>query len=108
MRFSKSEQDRCTFGMTLGDLKKILGGRGDRFILECKLEIESAIPNTVVLFRECHALFHWNDHSFFTYHQDDKGDVAVVVNLSPGTTTLHVAGCGEASMEGVGIVVTSY
>ena len=102
MRFSKSEQDRCTFGMTPAELKSCLGSRGERFIADCKQAIELAIPNTVVLFRECHALFHWNDHSFFTYHQDDKGDVAVVVNLSPGITTLHVAGCGESSMQGVG------
>ena len=42
-----------------------------------------------------HALFHWNDHSFFTYHKDEKGDVAVVVNLSPCETDFHDAGAGN-------------
>ena len=31
-----------------------------------------------------------------------KGDVAVVVNLSPGRTSFHVAGCFEAVMDGPG------
>ena len=49
---------------------------------------------------QVHVLFHWNDHSFFKYHQDDKGDVAVVVNLSPSCeTNFHIAGGGEAWMK---------
>jgi hypothetical protein len=45
-----------------------------------------------------------NDHSFFKYHQDDKGTVAVVVNLSPCTITdFHVAGApAHAVMQGCG------
>ena len=52
---------------------------------------------------EAHILFHWNDHSFFTYHQDEKGDVAAVVNLSMATCTdFHIAGQGLAKMESAG------
>ena len=33
-------------------------------------------------FKEIHVLFHWNAHSFFTYHNKDDGDISAIVNLS--------------------------
>ena len=34
-------------------------------------------------------------NTYFNYHQDDQGEVTVVVNLSPGRSTLHIAGASE-------------
>jgi hypothetical protein len=103
IRFSKMEQDRCIFGMKPADYVKILGNAGTRLKDACKRKLEELFGKSMqVVFRECHALFHWNDHSFFTYHQDTKGTVAIIVNLSPGETTFHVAGFSEAVMNGPG------
>ena len=49
-----------------------------------------------------HVLFHWNKHSFFTYHQDTDGDVTVIVNLMHGEAEMHVAGKAVAKYDGIG------
>lgn len=102
MRFSKSEQDRSVFALTAAEYGKVLGPRGKGLADRVKIEVKDFFKKDPALL-QVHVLFHWNDHSFFTYHQDDKGDVAVVVNLSPCTTTdLHVAGAAMAKMEACG------
>ena len=37
-------------------------------------------------------LIPWHPDAVFTYHQDPIGDWAVIINLSPATSALHVAG----------------
>ena len=41
---------------------------------------------------EAHVLFHWNGHSFFKYHTDNVGTWTLVVMLTPGVSTFHMAG----------------
>ena len=55
-----------------------------------------------VTMRVIHVLFHWNAHSFFTYHTDTDGDVSAIVNLAHCKSTMHVAGCHEAEYQGIG------
>ena len=96
MRFSKAEQDRCIFGMTQAEYGKILGDRGKFLARKVKEEVTETFKKVATI-HQVHALFHWNDHSFFTYHKDEKGQVAVVVNLSPCETDFHVAGMGSTA-----------
>ena len=85
----------CVFGLTVAEYKKILGNRGVALATEVKTEVSKHFKKECQL-QQVHVLFHWNDHSFFTYHRDDKGHVAVVVNLAPACTTdFHVAGAAE-------------
>ena len=49
-----------------------------------------------------HILFHWNTHSFFTFHQDDDGEVTVMVNLSYGKADMRVAGYENAEYSAIG------
>ena len=102
MQFSKAEQDRCIFGMTATEASKVLGQRGTTLMTFCRDKVRDNYKNQTITLKQCHVLFHWNDHSFFKYHQDNKGDVAVIVNLSPGVTSFHVAGCATATMDGPG------
>ena len=103
IRVSKTEQDRCIFGSTPAEYKKFLGGRGTGLADLVKRHVSELVKKEAVL-SQVHVLFHWNDHSFFTYHQDEKGQVAVKVNLSPCTTTdFHVAGFADSAvMNGCG------
>ena len=96
MRFSKAEQDRCIFGFTQAEYLKVVGQRGKYLADEVKSKVTNKFKKNATI-KQVHALFHWNDHSFFTYHQDEKGDVAVVVNLSPCETDFHVAGMSKSA-----------
>ena len=40
-------------------------------------------------------LIPWHPDAIFKYHQDPIGDWAVIINLSPGYSALHVAGCNR-------------
>ena len=97
MRFSKAEQDRCIFGMTQPEFSKIVGERGRWLAREVKKEVTEKFKKVATI-HQVHALFHWNDHSFFTYHKYEKGHVAVVVNLSPCETDFHVAGMADTAV----------
>ena len=100
MCFSHYHQQRCIFGFTGTEFHKVLGNRGRGLESSVKQAICLNIDKCDAVLLQVHVLFHWDDHSFFTYHQDDKGKVAVVVNLSPCTTTnFHIAGSGSAVME---------
>ena len=100
MRFQKDEQARCIFGFTGAEYKKTLGAPGTRLSDAVKAKVKEHWKVDSLSLTQVHVLFHWNDHSFFKYHQDDKGDVAVVVNLSPSCeTNFHIAGGGEALMK---------
>lgn len=99
LRFSKLNQDRCIFGFTATEYKKVLGNRGTALLDAVKIRVGGLFKNRSVVLSQAHVLFHWNDHSFFTYHRDDKGKVAVVVNLSPcATTDFHVAGATDRAV----------
>ena len=103
-QFRKLEQDRCIFAMTNTNLKNVLGSQYDKVVTSCKDKLSDECKRVVTL-QEGHVLFHWNAHSFFSYHQDPKGDAAAVVNLSPGKTNFHVAGKDDnASMDHPGEV----
>ena len=60
------------------------------------------LPGEQVTLRVVHVLYHWNAHSFFTYHQDDDGHVTAIVNLSHGTASMHIAGKDTAEYDGIG------
>jgi hypothetical protein len=103
MKFSKTDQDRCIFALNQTSFRQTVGPLGDKLQDECKEAVRKAYGHCSVALHDAHVLFHWNDHSFFTYHQDHAGGAAVVVNLSPCQTTFHVAGCEEdAKMDGPG------
>ena len=90
--------------MTNTNLKNVLGSQYDKVVTSCKDKLSDECKRVVTL-QEGHVLFHWNAHSFFSYHQDPKGDAAAVVNLSPGKTNFHVAGKDDnASMDHPGEV----
>ena len=101
MRFNKPDQDRCIYGYTASEFKKVLGSRGALLTTHVSEEVAKHFEKKAPYVHQVHVLFHWNDHSFFTYHKDAKGQVAVVVNLAPACTTdFHVAGAPEkAKME---------
>ena len=48
-----------------------------------------------VKFNELHLCFGFSAQSHFTYHQDKQGEWTVVVQLSPGASTIKVAGKEE-------------
>ena len=100
MRFQKDEQARCIFGFTPAEFKKTLGASGTKLLDAVKEKVKDHWKVESLSLHQVHVLFHWNDHSFFKYHQDNGGDVAVVVNLSPACKTdFHIAGGGEAWMK---------
>ena len=102
VRFAKPEQDRCIFAMKSAQFKSLGGSSGDALLASVLVKASNAF-NRVVTCLEVHVLFHWNDHSFFTYHQDGVGDVAFIVNLSNCTSSMHVAGATKpAEMSGPG------
>ena len=82
---------------------KSLGGSSGETLLASVLAKASSTFGRVVTSPEVHVLFHWNDHSFFTYHQDGVGDWAFIVNLLNCTSSMHVAGATKpAEMSGPG------
>ena len=88
--------------MNKKEMESLLGKRGKALEARVKESVLAKWKQAPILV-EAHILFHWNDHSFFTYHQDEKGDVAAVVNLSMATCTdFHIAGQGLAKMESAG------
>ena len=96
MRFNKPDQDRCIYGFTAAEFKKLLGSRGSALMELVKDEVSGHFTKKAPSVHQVHVLFHWNDHSFFTYHKDGKGHIAVMVNLAPACTTdFHVAGASE-------------
>ena len=97
---SKAEQDRCLFAMKCGPFQTILKGVGKRFVDQVAAEVQDLFQCKVSV-KEIHVLFHWNAHSFFTYHQDD-GEISAIVNLSDTRSEMHVAGFGVATYDGIG------
>ena len=106
----ESEQRRCIFAMKQTQFKAITGTYGTALIDTAAGLVQDLYDVDMVGAPEVvHVLFHWNKHSFYTYHQDNDGDVAVIINLGFGTSngannTMHVAGaelCAE--YDGVGV-----
>ena len=99
---SKEEQERCVFRMkNKTKFEDITGTYGKDLLKEVHSEARRIYKHnfsTVAL----DLLFHWNKHSFFTYHQDTDGDYACIVNLSHGESDFHVAGKETAVYTGIG------
>lgn len=97
----KAEQERCIFAMKPAAFKKVGSAEGTRLVKAAEEAVKDVVGNSATLV-ETHILFHWNDHSFFTYHQDPRGDWVLLVNLSPATTDFHIAGTQGATMQNTG------
>lgn len=98
---NKSDQDRCIFPMRLNHFTNISGSSGKELVRDATEQVSKSY-NARFIVKAVHVLFQWNAHSFFTYHQDDDGDVTVIINLSHGTSNMHVAGCALAEYDGIG------
>ena len=84
-----------------GTFKSLLGVTGAQLVNWGSDQVKKACNKTPVL-KTIHVLFSFNDHSFFTYHQDNDGKAALIVNLSPGEANFHVAGKDIAVYTGPG------
>ena len=98
---SKPEQDRCIFAMSHAQFMK-LGGPPAKKLSELLTRKITSLYSFNISCKVVHILFHWNQHSFFTYHQDEDGEIAAIVNLSHGSAAMHVAGLDEAVYDGIG------
>ena len=105
-QYSKAMQDRCLFGFN----------KATKFASECTSFAGSLngkvgalmtklFPDFVATSEGVHLLFNWNSHSLFTYHQDEKSMVTVIVNLAPARSTFHIAGKKEAEYKEPGDAV---
>ena len=104
--YSKAMQDRCLFGFN----------KATKFASECtsfagNLNVKvfalmtELFPDFVATSEGVHLLFNWNSHSLFTYHQDEKSMITVIVNLAPARSTFHIAGQEEAEYKEPGDAV---
>ena len=98
---SKLEQDRCIFAMKPSDFAKVGGPAAKRLLDEATKKVRDIYQQNVTA-KVCHLLFHWNAHSFFTYHVDQEGHISAIINLSPSDAFMHVAGCEPAKYHGIG------
>ena len=100
---NKAEQDRCIFAMKPTDFKSIVGTPGTKLLDSVAHELKAIFGfGFGVSPKVVHVLFHWNAHSFFTYHKDEDGDFTAIVNLTYGNSSMHVAGKVEAVYDGIG------
>ena len=51
---------------------------------------------------QVHFCFGFNEHAHFTFHQDDQGEYTVVVQLSPGNSSIQIADRDEIKLVGPG------
>ena len=98
----KPDQDRCIFAMSHPHFFKVVGGPGKRLLELVSTQVAEFYQVQSVTCKAVHVLFHWNAHSFFTYHLDEDGDVSAIVNLSHGEASMHVSGCEKAVYDGIG------
>ena len=87
--------------MPMSTFHKIAGNTSKRMSDKAMSQIASMYEENVTC-KAVHILFHWNAHSFFTYHQDQEGHISVIINLSPSDAYMHVAGCETAKYNGIG------
>tara|TARA_B110000027_G_scaffold133302_1_gene161435 strand:- start:234 stop:1535 length:1302 start_codon:yes stop_codon:yes gene_type:complete len=101
---NKAEQERCVFAMRATQFKNITGAHGAILLKEVHQHVTQFVsPFKVLASPLVHVLFHFNDHAFFTYHTDDKSWMSVLVNLSYGSSTFHIAGREEEAIyDGIG------
>ena len=100
---TKAEQDRCIFAMKPGDFGKVGGSYAKSMMNDALKHVQDLYPaKTTISLKVVHILFHWNAHSFFTYHTDEDGKVTVIINLAHCKADMHVAGSGNASYDGIG------
>ena len=98
----KTEQDRCIFAMKPGTFNNIAGNHAKNMIGYATAQVKELYKERNITLKVVHVLFHWNAHSFFTYHKDEDGSVTVIVNLAPCEAGMHVAGHKYANYNGVG------
>lgn len=91
--FNVSMQERCLFGFaSIQQFVTQIGPAAKHVSNAVLAEVSKMFPNHNVCSKGVHALFNWNAHSLFSYHQDEKSTVTVIVNLSPAMSDFHVAG----------------
>jgi hypothetical protein len=98
---NKADQDRCVFALKSSEVRK-LGGAHAKRLLEDAVSRVQDLYRVNVSIRVVHLLFHWNSHSFFNYHIDEDGVITCIINLGPGTSTMHVAGSEVATYDAIG------
>ena len=99
---SQAEQKRCIFAMSATQFVYVVGPPGDKLTKAVTAQVRRLYDEMTVVCKQVHVLFHWNAHSFFTYHQDSDGKVTAMVNLSHGKAEMHVAGQQMAVYDGIG------
>ena len=100
---AKTEQERCVFAVKLTDFYNLAGNHYGKMLTSEALKMASKVyGGKNFSIKVIHLLFHWNTHSFFTYHQDTDGTITVMINLSHGEASMHVAGYKEATYTGIG------
>ena len=97
---NKCDQDRCIFRCQKTTFEKIVPTYGTNLIEEASGFVEQFYGTSKL--RYVDVLFNWNKHSFFTYHQDHDGDLSVIINLTHGEASMHVAGMEDATYHGIG------
>ena len=99
----KTEQDRCIFAMKPSEFAKA-GGSYAKTMMNASIEhVRGLYPaETHISLKVVHVLFHWNAHSFFTYHTDEDGVATVIINLAHCKASMHVAGAQSADYDGIG------
>lgn len=56
--------------------------------------------------REVHLIWTWNESVVFPYHEDKEGEYTININISPSSSSMHVAGAKDvARYEGAGTYV---
>ena len=97
--FNKAMQDRCIFGFrSSGLFEKECGPAAKALNATVSNQMKTFFPKCNVTSKGVHVLFNWNAHSLFTYHQDPKSIVTVIVQLTPGKSDFHVAGKGQLAV----------
>ena len=100
----KTEQDRCIFAMKPGDFGKVGGSYAKALMNDATTKVKELHPRDCnISMKVVHLLFHWNAHSFFTYHTDEDGKITVIIiNLAHCKAGMHVAGSQHAEYDGIG------
>ena len=96
-KYKQEMQKRCVFGFAkAAKFGTECTAAAGNLVVRVNTMILGMFPGYAASSEGAHVLFNWCDHSLFTYHQDEKSDVTVIVNLSPSKSSFHIAGKDEA------------
>lgn len=89
--FDQAQQSTCVFAFTNKAAILKVSPAFKLIMDDVQTKAEAALGFALVP-TETHLCLGFNRHSHFIYHQDDQGEFTVVVQYSPGRSTLHIAG----------------